>query len=41
MFSAQVAGPARRLMGFNAPEAAQTAQFVLNVLHWLAGLFGD
>jgi hypothetical protein len=41
MFSAQVSGPARRPMGFNAPEAAQNAQFVLNVLHWLSGLLGD
>lgn len=41
MFSAQVAGPARRPMGFNSPEAAQNAQFVLNVLHWLTGLLGD
>lgn len=41
MFSAQVAGPARRPMGFNAPEAAQNAQFVLNVMHWLTGLLAD
>lgn len=41
MFSAQVAGPARRPMGFNAPEAAQNAQFVLNVMHWLTGLLPD
>lgn len=41
MFSAQVAGPARRPMGFNSPEAAQNAQFVLNVLHWLTGLLGE
>jgi len=41
MFSAQVAGPARRPMGFNNPEAAQNAQFVLNVMHWLTGLLGD
>jgi len=41
MFSAQVAGPAHRPMGFNAPEAAQNAQFVLNVMHWLTGLLPD
>ena len=41
MFSAQVAGPARRPMGFNSPEAAQNAQFVLNVMHWLTGLLKD
>jgi hypothetical protein len=37
MFSAQVAGPERKPMGMNAPMAEQNAQFVLNVLHWLAG----
>jgi hypothetical protein len=41
MFSAQVAGPTRRPMGFNSPEAAQNAQFVLNVMHWLTGVLGD
>jgi hypothetical protein len=38
MFSAQLAGPQRAPMGMNAPGAEQNAQFVLNVLHWLAGL---
>lgn len=38
MFSAQVSGPTRRPMGMNAPLAEQNAQFVLNVLHWLAGV---
>ena len=38
MFSAQVAGPDRVRAGMNAPGAEQNAQFVLNVLHWLAGL---
>lgn len=38
MFSAQVAGPARAPMGMNAPLAEQNAQFVLNVLGWLAGV---
>ena len=37
MFSAQRKGPRAKPMGMNAPEAAQNAQFVLNVLHWLAG----
>jgi hypothetical protein len=41
MFSAQVAGPARRPMGFNSPQAGQNAQFVLNLLHWLSGLLGN
>jgi hypothetical protein len=38
MFSAQLAGPERTPMGMNSPGAEQNAQFVLNVLHWLAGL---
>lgn len=38
MFSAQVAGPNRTLMGMNDPTAPQNAQFLLNVLHWLSGL---
>jgi hypothetical protein len=38
MFTAQVTGPERRPMGMNAPGAEQNAQFVLNVMHWLAGL---
>ncbi len=38
MFSAQVAGPNRTPMGMNAPLAEQNAQFVLNVLRWLAGV---
>lgn len=38
MCTAQVAGPSRRPMGMNAPEASQNAQFCLNVVHWLSGL---
>lgn len=38
MFSAQVSGPERRRMGMNAPTAGQNPQFLLNVMHWLAGL---
>lgn len=38
MFSAQLAGPQRAPMGMNASIAAQNPQFLLNVLHWLAGL---
>ena len=41
MFSAQVKGPGRAPMGMNAPMAADNAQFVLNVLHWLVGLLPD
>ena len=36
MFTAQSAGAERRPMGMNAPGAEQNAQFVLNLLHWLA-----
>jgi hypothetical protein len=38
MFSAQVSGPLRRAMGMNDRGAAQNPQFLLNVMHWLAGL---
>jgi hypothetical protein len=38
MFSAQVSGPSRRPMGMNAPHAGENPQFLLNVMHWLAGL---
>ena len=36
MFTAQLAGPARSPAGFNHPAASENAQFVLNVMHWLA-----
>jgi len=38
MFSAQVAGPNRQPMGMNDPVAAENAQFLLNVMHWLEGI---
>lgn len=38
MFSAQVSGAQRRPMGMNAPSAGQNVQFLLNLIHWLAGL---
>ncbi len=38
MFSAQVSGAERRPMGMNMPGAEQNPQFLLNVMHWLAGL---
>lgn len=38
MFTAQLAGPQKRPMGFNAPDAPQNRQLVLNIVHWLAGL---
>lgn len=36
MFTAQLAGPQKQPIGMNAPGAAQNAQFLLNVLRWLA-----
>ena len=36
MFTAQLAGPERRKVGMNGPEAGQNAQLLLNVLHWLS-----
>lgn len=38
MFSAQVSGAIRRPMGMNHPDAPENAQFLLNTMHWLAGL---
>jgi hypothetical protein len=38
MFSAQVSGPQRRPMGMNMSTASENPQFLLNVMHWLAGL---
>lgn len=37
MFSAQRVGPAHEPNGMNAKIAAQNQQFLLNVMHWLAG----
>lgn len=37
MFSAQLAGPNRAPMGMNAPAASRNPQFLLNVMHWMAG----
>ncbi|WGM40450.1 DUF4350 domain-containing protein [Caulobacter sp. NIBR1757] len=37
MFSAQVAGPDRRRMGFNAPDAPNNKPFFLRLVRWLAG----
>ena len=39
MLSAQLAGPQRNRMGMNHPEAAQNAQFALNVVRWLARVY--
>jgi hypothetical protein len=38
LFTAQIAGPDRRLVGMNAPGAEQNFRFVLNVMHWLSGV---
>lgn len=38
LFSAQIAGPDRRLVGMNARGSEQNFQFVLNVMHWLSGV---
>jgi hypothetical protein len=39
MFLAQLSGAERRPMGMNMSNAAQNPQFLLNVVHWLAGMF--
>jgi hypothetical protein len=41
MFSAQVAGPKRNKMGFNAPDADRNKPFLLNLVRWLAGVLPD
>lgn len=38
MLSAHLVGPRRRPVGLNAPEGRQNAQFIVNAMHWLAGL---
>jgi hypothetical protein len=38
LFSAQIAGSDRRLVGMNARGSEQNFQFVLNVMHWLSGV---
>jgi len=38
MLTAQLAGPDKRPMGMNAPEARENARFALNLLHWLSAL---
>jgi hypothetical protein len=37
LFTAQIVGPERRLVGMNA-RGAQNLQFALNVMHWLSGV---
>jgi hypothetical protein len=36
MFSSQLAGPAKNVMGFGAEGAEQNPQFALNLIHWLS-----
>jgi hypothetical protein len=38
LFTAQIAGPKRRVLGMSARGAEQNFQFVLNVMHWLSGV---
>lgn len=38
LFTAQIAGPDRRVLGMSAPGAEQNFRFVLNVMHWLSGV---
>jgi hypothetical protein len=38
MFTAQIVGPERRVIGMSARGAEQNFQFVLNVMHWLSGV---
>lgn len=40
MLTAQLAGPDRRPVGMNAPEAAHHSRLVLNTVRWLAGVTG-
>jgi hypothetical protein len=39
MFSAQLQGPEKLKMGMNQKGAEQNPQFLLNIIHWLDGLF--
>lgn len=36
MFTSQLSGPDRKVIGFGAPGAHENAQFTLNLLHWLS-----
>jgi hypothetical protein len=38
MFSAQLSGPDKAPMGMNAAVAKHNPQFLLNLMHWLAGV---
>ena len=38
MLTAQLAGPNKRPLGMNAPEARENARFALNLRHWLSAV---
>jgi hypothetical protein len=38
LFTTQIVGPERRVIGMSAPGAEQNFRFVLNVMHWLSGV---
>jgi len=38
LFTAQIVGPERRVVGMSARGSEQNFQFVLNVMHWLSGV---
>jgi hypothetical protein len=38
LFTAQIVGPDRRLVGMSARGSEQNFQFMLNVMHWLSGV---
>jgi len=37
MFTAQLAGPNKKQIGMNSPDAAENHQLLLNIIHWLDG----
>ncbi len=39
MFTAQLAGPEKRKVGMNQPDASQNYKLLLNIIHWLDGKF--
>jgi hypothetical protein len=39
MFTAQLAGPNQYRVGMNSPQAESNYKLVLNVIHWLDGLY--
>jgi hypothetical protein len=41
LFSAQLYGPDKDPFGMNTPGARENPQFILNVIHWLAGSFDE